>query len=224
VSDLLTLSAPQEGVVTLTLNRPERQNALSIALRDAVSDALSVLAVDEAVKVVVLTGAGNVFSAGFELSEFADDDPAHQQRLWASSDRFHHTCLRFPLPLVAAVNGPAVAGGFDLAVLCDLRLAAANAWFSHPEREQFSVVYSPLHELVGGSVARDLVLTGRRVEADEALRLHLVSRVLPPGQLLDVAGETAREIALAPRAVLLATKAKMIARAGIDQATPTLDL
>jgi enoyl-CoA hydratase len=224
VSDLLTLSAPQEGVVTLTLNQPGRQNALSIALRDAVSDALSVLAVDEAVKVVVLTGAGNVFSAGFELSEFADDDPAHQQRLWASSDRFHHTCLRFPLPLVAAVNGPAVAGGFDLAVLCDLRLAAATAWFSHPEREQFSVVYSPLHELVGGAVARDLVLTGRRVDADEALRLHLVSRVLPPGQLLDVAGETAREIALAPRAVLLATKAKMIARAGIDQSTSTLDL
>jgi enoyl-CoA hydratase/carnithine racemase len=224
VSDLLTLSAPQEGVVTLTLNRPERQNALSIALRDAVSDALSVLAVDEAVKVVVLTGAGNVFSAGFELSEFGDDDPAHQDRLWASSDRFHHTCLRFPLPLVAAVNGPAVAGGFDLAVLCDLRLAAANAWFSHPEREHFSVVYSPLHELVGGAVARDLVLTGRRVDADEALRLHLVSRVLPPGQLLDVAGETAREIALAPRAVLLATKAKMIARAGIDQATSTFDL
>ena len=158
------------------------------------------------------------------LAEFTDTDPAHQDRLWASSDRFHHACLRFPLPLVAAVNGPAVAGGFDLAVLCDLRLAATTAWFSHPERERFSVVYRPLRELVGGAVARDLVLTGRRVEVEEALRLHLVSRVVPPDELLDAACETAREVAVAPRPVLLATKAKMIARAAIDASTATLDL
>jgi enoyl-CoA hydratase/carnithine racemase len=226
VSDTVVVSGPAGGVACLTLNRPERRNALSMALRDEVSDALERLAGDQAVRSVILTGEGDVFCAGFDLDEFtaAEGDPVFGDRLWASSDRFHHACLRFPLPLVAAVNGPAVAGGFDLAVLCDVRLAAVTAWFSHPERERFNVVYSPLHELVGGAVARDLVLTGRRVDADEALRLHLVSQVTAPEELLDAACETARRIALAPRSVLVATKAKMIARAGIDVSTATLDL
>lgn len=219
--DLLRRSRPDDGIVTLTLNRPDRKNALSIALRDAVSDALDQLALDDEVRVVILTGAGTVFSAGFDLDEFDTDDP---DRLWASSDRFHQTCLRFPLPLVAAVNGPAVAGGFDLAVLCDIRLAASTAWFGHPEREHFSVVYSPLHELVGGAVARDLCFTGRRVDAAEALALRLVSRVVPPGELSAATEETARQIAVADRSVLVSMKEKAVARAGIGPNTATLEL
>ncbi|HLF40978.1 MAG TPA: enoyl-CoA hydratase/isomerase family protein [Acidimicrobiia bacterium] len=221
MSGELLRSDPADGIVTLTLNRPDRKNALSIALRDAVSDALAQLAVDPDVRVCVLTGAGTVFSAGFDLEEFEREDP---DRLWASSDRFHHACLEFPLPLVAAVNGPAVAGGFDLAVLCDIRVAASTAWFAHPEREHFSVVYGPLHELVGGAVARDLCFTGRRVDAEEALALRLVSRVVPPGKVAAAAAETARQIAVAPRDVLMAMKAKAIARSGIGSETPTLDL
>src|SRR3982751_4501921 len=119
----IILGEPNEaGVVTITLNRPEKKNALSIALRDEFTNALEVLAANEQVKVVIVTGVGNVFSAGFDLSEFANqNDPAHYKKLWDSSDRFHHACLNFPLPLVAAVNGPALAGGFDLAIMCDLR-------------------------------------------------------------------------------------------------------
>ena len=116
--ELVLTSAPADGVVTVTLNRPDKRNALSMALRDAVSDALDALAAREDVKVVVLTGAGEVFSAGFDLAEFEqlEREPALGEAQRASSDRFHRTVLTFPLPLVAAVNGPALAGGFDLAV------------------------------------------------------------------------------------------------------------
>src|SRR5262245_65499957 len=122
------------GIATITLARPEKKNALSIALRDEVSDAIDTLGRDDSVKAVVITGAGNVFSAGFDLKEFRDlGDPEHARRLWASSDRFHHTVLTCPVPTIAAVNGPALAGGFDLAILCDLRVAATTASFAHPE-------------------------------------------------------------------------------------------
>ncbi len=221
---LVQVSDAADGVVTVTLNRPEKKNALSIAVRDEVADALDALAVDDRVRAVILTGVGSVFSAGFDLSEFADPDPDHQRRLWASSDRYHHTVLCFPLPLVAAVNGAALAGGFDLAVMCDLRVASDGAYFAHVEHTFGDVVYRPLRELVGASVARDLVLTGRRIEAGEALAVGLVNRVVAGEDLLDAAGAVAAEIALAPREVLIRTKAKIIAAAGIDPSSRTLDL
>jgi len=220
----IVVSSPLEGVVTLTLNRPTKKNALSIALRDEVSEALDGLAALETVKAVVLTGAGDVFSAGFDLSEFRLDGPGDQERLWRSSDRFHHACLEFPLPLVAAVNGPALAGGFDLAVICDMRIASETARFSHPEHAWGDVVYGPLHDLVGGAVARDLCLTGREVSADEALSLRLVSRVVPRGDLADAAADTATTIARAPREVLMRTKAKALRRSGVLPGAATLDL
>jgi enoyl-CoA hydratase/carnithine racemase len=217
------VSEPVEGAVTLTLNRPEKKNALSIALRDEMSDALDHLACDPAVKVVIVTGAGDVFSAGFDLSEFEGlDDNAHAERLWASSDRWHRTVIEFPLPTMAAVNGPALAGGFDLAVMCDLRLAAPPARFAHPEQRFSDVVYGPLHDLAGGAVARDLCLTGRAIDADEALRLGLVSAVVGSGDLMDESRRWAGLIARAPRDVLMRTKAKAVRRAGV--AGPTLDL
>jgi enoyl-CoA hydratase len=211
-----------DGVVTVTMNRPEKKNALSIALRDELSDVFDELARDDLVRVVVLTGAGTAFSAGFDLSEFSEAD--RQDELWASSDRFHHTVLRFPLPLIAAVNGAALAGGFDLAVMCDLRVAADSAFFAHVEHTFGDVVYRPLRDLVGGSVARDLVLTGRRIEAGEALAVGLVNRVVAEESVVDEASAMAAEIALAPREFLVRTKAKIIAAAGIDPGLRTLDL
>jgi enoyl-CoA hydratase len=162
-----------------------------------------------------------VFSSGFDLLEF--QQPELSDELWASSDRFHATVLEFPLPLVAAVNGPAIAGGFDLAVMCDLRVAADTARFAHPEIEFGDVVYGPLHDLVGGAVARELCFTGRVVEAQEAKALGLVSSVVPVDAL---AGEVARftdQIGRAPRDVLLRTKAKAIRRARVVGGR-TLDL
>jgi len=215
VPSQILVSAPEDGAVTLTLNRPAKKNALSIALRDEVTEVLDAIGRDEAVKVVILTGAGDVFSAGFDLGEFQLDGPGDQERLWASSDRFHRACVGFPLPLVAAVNGPALAGGFDLTVMCDIRIAADTARFAHPEHAWGDVVYGPLHDLVGGAVARDLCFTGRSVSAGEALVLGLVSRVTAPVELPIAAAETAAAIARAPREVLLRTKAKAIRRARV---------
>ncbi|MBV8691984.1 MAG: enoyl-CoA hydratase/isomerase family protein [Actinobacteria bacterium] len=220
---LVTVSTPAEAVALLTIDRADKKNALSIAVRDEMSDALDRLANDESVKVVVVTGAGDVFSAGFDLKEFERlDDEAYAATLWASSDRWHRTLIEFPLPTIAAINGAALAGGFDLAVLCDIRIASTAARFAHPEQSFSDVVYGPLHDLVGGAVARDLALTGRAVTVDEALALRLVTRVVAPEQLLEEALLTAAQIARAPRENLRRTKAKAIRRAAVAGAT--LDL
>lgn len=222
--DFLELERAGDAVATITLNRPEKKNALSIAVRDEVTATLGELAEDPSVKVVMLTGAGSAFCSGFDLAEFQRlDDPDHTARLWESSDRFHHACLTFPLPLVAAVNGPALAGGFDLAVMCDVRIAATSARFSHPEHTFGDVVYSPLHDIVGGGVARDLVLSGRRIDAAEALRIGLVTMVVADDELADASRAYAVTVAEAPREFLVRTKAKIIARAGIHLGA-TLDL
>jgi len=185
------------------------------------SDALDDLAGDDAIKTVVVTGAGDVFSAGFDLREFQQPELADQ--LWASSDRFHGTVLRFPLPVVAAVNGPAIGGGFDLAVMSDVRVAADTARFSHPEIEFGDVVYGPLHDIVGGGVARELCFTGRVVDAQEAKTLGLVSSVVPADDLADEVTRFTDMIGRAPRDVLLRTKAKAVRRAAVVRDS-TLDL
>jgi enoyl-CoA hydratase len=210
-----------DGVGVLTLARPDKKNALSIAVRDEMSDALDALVSDERLRALVVTGAGDTFCAGFDLDEFADLQIAEE--LWASSDRWHRTMLQFPLPTVAAVNGGAYGGGFDLAVMCTLRVAAEGARFAHPEHVFSQVVYAPLHDLVGGAIARDLALTGRRIDAAEAERLGLVSRVVPRSEVVTEACTIAAEIARAPRDVLLLMTAKIHRRAGITPGA-TLDL
>jgi enoyl-CoA hydratase len=213
------------SAVRITLDRPAKRNALSTALRDEVCDALDSLAADESVKSVVVTGAGEVFSAGFDLGEFrrAAEDSGFSRTLWASSDRFHRTLLEFPLPLLAAVNGPALAGGFDLAVCCDVRIASETARFAHPEFTFADVVYSPLHDLVGGAVARDLCLTGRTLDSREALAVGLVSEVVAFDALEDATLRVVARIETAPRDRLRRTKAKAISRAAVSVGA-TLDL
>jgi enoyl-CoA hydratase/carnithine racemase len=210
----------------LTLNRPEKRNALSVGLRDAISVALDDLAGDEQMKCVVLTGSGSVFCAGFDLTEFtrAAGDDAFGRELWASSDRYHDTVLRFPLPTIAAVNGPALAGGFDLAILCDLRIASSTARFAHPERTFGDVVYGPLHDVVGGAVARELTIGGRELDAREALAVHLVGEVVAPDALAAATDAAVARLCAAPRDVLMRTKAKALRRAGFGAEAPTLEL
>jgi enoyl-CoA hydratase len=224
VDDLLVARGDAHAV--LTFNRPQKRNALSIALRDAISDALDALAGDEAIKCVVFAGAGPVFCAGFDLREFdrAASDEAFNRELWASSDRYHDTVLRFPLPTIAALNGPALAGGFDLAVMCDLRIASTTARFAHPERTFGDVVYGPLHDLVGGATARELTIGGREIDAAEALRVHLVGEVVEPEQLTTATEAAVTRVCAMPRDVLLRTKAKVLRRAAFDDSAPTLSL
>jgi enoyl-CoA hydratase/carnithine racemase len=117
--------------------------------------------------------------------------------------------------VVAAVNGAALAGGFDLALLCDLRLASTEASFAHPEiKFGAPPLFTPLRWIVGDGLARDLCLTGRPIGADEALEMGLVSRVVEPAALLDEAIATARTIAEAPQRCLEATKRYLTGNAG----------
>ncbi|HVC71041.1 MAG TPA: enoyl-CoA hydratase/isomerase family protein [Acidimicrobiales bacterium] len=223
---LTLLDRPSPAVAVLTLNRPDRRNALSTALRDEISDRLAHLATDADLSVLVITGAGPVFCAGFDLAEFeqAAADPSFSDRLWASSDRYHHAVATFPLVTLAAVGGPAVAGGFDLAVLCDLRIASTTARFSHPEYTFGEVVYGPLADIVGGGLARELCLTGRTLTAPEARAAHLVSDVVEPDELSAAALALADRVALGDAGSLRRTKAKALARSGLSREAGTLEL
>jgi enoyl-CoA hydratase/carnithine racemase len=223
--DLILTEPVGDGVVLVTLNRPEKRNALSVELREAGCRLLADLADDESVRALVVTGAGPVFSAGFDLREFdtALSDEAFGQRLWASSDDWHRRWIEHPVPTIAAVNGPAIAGGFDVAVMCDLRVVSRAASFAHPEIAFGDVVYGPLHDLVGGAVARDLCFTGRSIDAVEAERLGLVTRLVEPEQTVDAAIALGRQVAAAPRSSLVRLKAKATRRAA-TVAGGTLDL
>ena len=130
-----------------------------------------------------------------------------------STDRFHLRLINFPKPLVAAINGSAMGGGLDLAVLCDVRVAAEDAAFAHPEiKFGAPVLYGPLAEVIGGGLARDLCLSGRRIDAQEAYRIGLVSSVVPLDRLLDEAMVIANSIAEAPLATLKLVKGMIIDR------------
>jgi enoyl-CoA hydratase len=223
MSELLRAERPADGVVLVTLDRPDRRNALSTALRREGNQLLAELAGDESVRTLVVTGAGESFCAGFDLAEFgpALDDPTLAEQLWATSDEWHQRWHGFPVPTIAAVNGAALAGGFDLAVLCDLRVAGPAAIFGHPEIAFGDVVYGPLHDLVGGAVARDLCFTGRRIDAEAAVGLGLVREVADDPVAAGVV--LAEAIAANPRDVLVRTKAKAV-RAATRPVTRTLDL
>jgi enoyl-CoA hydratase/carnithine racemase len=198
-----------DGIATLTLARAERRNALSIKLRDEISDQLDGWATDPAVRAVVLTGQGSTFCAGFDLDEFAQADLA--TRIKESSHRYHLAVWQFPKPLLAAINGPAVAGGMDLCVLCDFRIASADAVFGHPEiKFGAPPLFTPLQWIVGVGLARDLCLTGRRIDAHEALRIGLVNRLSESGRALDDALAMARTIIEAPQAAIECTKRYLI--------------
>ncbi len=161
----------------------------------------------------MITGAPPAFCAGFDLAEFAEAGLA--ARIKESSGRYHRALWGFPKVTVAAINGPAMAGGLDLATLCDIRIASSEASFGHPEIKLGAPpLFTPLRWLVGDGSARDLCLTGRRIDASEALSAGLVSRVAAPEALLDEALEIARGIAAVPERTLVATKRYMTANPG----------
>ena len=198
----------REKLAVVTLNRPDKRNALSIALRNEIDSCLAELEANDSVSAVVITGAGPVFCAGFDTTEFAPD---RLRAVEESSGRYHRRLAQFGKPLVAAVNGPAMGGGLDLAVLCDIRVASEGAIFAHPEiKFGAPVLFGPLREIIGGGPARELCLTGRRIDAQEALRMGLVSKVVPAERLLEESLALAATIAEAPLAALKATKRMII--------------
>lgn len=199
---------PSPGVTLLTLNRPERLNAMTAELVGELHDALDAVAQDPACRVVVLTGAGRGFCAGLDLGGYGEAPAAAraQGRVETGFATQTHIAglvprLRsLPQPVVAAVNGPAAGGGLALALASDVRIAAASA--------RFNVAFVRLGisgcdigvswllpRLVGASRAWELMLTGRIIDAEEADRIGLVLKVVPDGQVLEAAMETAALVA-----------------------------
>ncbi len=185
-----------EGALRVArLNRPAKHNALSAGLRRRIAEFLESAADDDAVGAVLLTGNGATFCAGFDLTELAAADPA---AVFSAAGDYHRCLHTFPKPLVAAINGPALAGGFDLALLCDLRVASPQASFGQPQVSRgLPASYELMAALLGVSRARELCLTGRIMNADEARDIGLVSLV-PAGNLLDSAIEIAAALAANP--------------------------
>lgn len=193
----------------ITLNRPEKRNAISIQMRREISACLKKWWDSQEVGILIFTGSGNAFSAGFDLEEF--NQPALYGELYETSSTYHRDIWYFPKPTIAAVNGPAMAGGFDLIQLCDLRICSQKASFAHPEIK-FGIppLFTPLRWIVGNALARDLCLTGRIIDAKEAHRVGLVSEIVEGDRLLERAVQIAAGIMEAPLSVLQFTKSYLV--------------
>jgi enoyl-CoA hydratase len=203
----LSLQTPSDGVALVTLERPAKRNALSIDLRYELAEAFENLGADPAVACAVLTGQGSAFCAGMDVTQFGGDDE-HRRLLVDSSRRSFGAVRSCPKPVIAAVNGPAVAGGFALALLCDLRIAAPSAVFGFAELPRgIPPAYGAARAALPGALAKELALTGRVLDAEEAERLGVAAEVVadPVARSLELASQIASQPAAA-----LATKRRIL--------------
>ena len=200
------------GVLTLTLDRPDKRNALNAALIGALRDALERADLDAETRVVVLRGAGKDFCAGADLGELlesADHSFAENEADARALGSVFERIRTLPKPVVAVVQGRAFAGGAGLATVCDITLAGTGAQFAYPEVQRGFVpamVMAILRRLTGEKTALDLVLTGRILSAVEAGTAGLVSRVVPDTDLDAEAHTLARRLAAASPSALALTK------------------
>jgi enoyl-CoA hydratase len=220
----LRLDRPVEGVAVLTLDNPDQRNAMSAGMTASWVAAVDELAGDRSVRAVVVTGRGTAFCSGGDTSWIASEPEATVADLRERMMAFYRDWLslrRLEVPTIAAVNGHAIGAGLCLALACDLRYAARGARLGAP------FVHLGLHpgmaatyllpQVVGAAHARDLLLTGRVVDADEALRLGLVSRVVEGDALVEEAVATAERIAAgAPVASRLTTLALRAGHADLE--------
>ncbi|MGZ5400635.1 MAG: enoyl-CoA hydratase/isomerase family protein [Nocardioides sp.] len=211
----LRLDRTPDGVAVLTLDNPEQRNAMSDRMTDSWQRAIDELAADRSVRAVVVTGAGSAFCSGGNTAWIASEPDATVDELRTRMLPFYRAWLsirRLEVPTIAAVNGHAIGAGLCLALACDIRYAAAGARLGVPfvrlgMHAGMAGTYL-LPNVVGPAHARDLLLTGRVVDAGEALRLGLVSRVIEGEAFLDEVLATATEVArTAPIASRLTTLA-----------------
>ena len=200
MSDIV-IREQREGVTFLRMNRPEKRNAFNRELSLALAQQMDELEADESVRVVVLTGSGQAFSAGADMTEALASVRSGERR-----EVMAQAVVRvaaFPKPTIAAVNGFAFGGGAVLADSCDLRIASERASFRFPGATYGLVVGgSQLPRIVGAAKAKELIFTARVVEAQEALEIGLVNQLVAHDALDDTAWELARQIAeQSPQAV-----------------------
>ena len=194
-------------VVVITLDRPEVANAIDRPTANTLADAFRRFDADASLSVAVLTGANGKFCCGADLKAMRSGDPARVTRVTPDGDGpVGPTRMLLGKPVIAAIEGHAVAGGLELAAWCDLRVAAEDAVFGVFCRRWGIPLMDGgtirLARLIGHSHALDLILTGRGVSGDEALRMGLANRLVPPGRALPEAIALAREIASRPQAAL----------------------
>jgi enoyl-CoA hydratase len=187
---LVTLDRPQDGVAVVTLNRPEAMNALSRALRADLAAMMRNVASDDSIRAIVLTGAGTrAFTAGLDLKELASDaaamGDANGETAEANPVKAIENCAK---PVVGAINGVAITGGFELALACDVLIASSNARFADTHARVGIMpgwgLSQKLSRLIGIYRAKELSLTGNFIDAATAEAWGLVNRVVPPEELL----------------------------------------
>jgi enoyl-CoA hydratase/carnithine racemase len=215
----------KDGVATLTLNRPERMNALGDTLREDFLDAITRTAADPDVRVMIVTGSGKAFCAGGDVKAMNEAKETGRERplldkIAPSRDRTLLAMRDAPQPIIAAINGAAAGAGMNLALGCDLRLASTAAKFSqafvkrglHPD---WGGTYF-LPRVVGMARAAEMIFTGEVIDAAEALKLGIVSRVVAPEELLTTVTALARRIAAGPPMAIRLAKHSLYANAERD--------
>lgn len=215
-TDLLTTGFT-DGLLTVTINRPEVRNALNADVLSEIGEVLDHAESDDAVQGIIFTGAGEkAFIAGADISGLVNYTAL--DGLNASMQKLYDRIENFPRPTLAAINGYALGGGCELAMACDLRFASTNAQIGLPETALGVLPGAGgtqrLTRLVGRGRAVDMILSGRFVPADEALHMGLVTRVVAPEELLDAAREKLEGIAA--RGPLAIRLAKLVIRHGAD--------
>lgn len=197
-------------VVTVVLNRLDKMNSLSMALRDEIEECFDAVEADAGVGSVILTGGADAFCPSFDIAEVVETNlESFTHRIL----EYHTKIYSFPKPIVAAVSGFALAGGFDLALCGDIIIASDTAIFGHPQiRFGVNPLLAPLWRKVGPGKAVEIAMTGETISAEEAHRIGLVMKVVPPEKLLDEAFEIARKLAkIDPRALAALKRASIVA-------------
>ena len=206
MSDEPVLTSEDGGVLTITLNRPQAKNAVNQALAEGVAVAMERLDADDGLRIGVITGAGGAFCAGMDLKAFVSGE-----RPWVGDRGFAGITQRGPeKPLIAAVEGFALAGGFEIALSCDLIVAANNALFGIPEVKVGLVAAAGglirLPKRIPYHLAMELALTGDPIDAERAAAAGIVNRLAEPGEAVTVATELARRITRNAPLSLIASK------------------
>ena len=212
------LLSVEEKVATVTINRPHKGNSLSPQVLEEVAAMFTDLSQRSDVHVVVFTGGERYFSAGFDLTYIRTLQKVHNEDYTAMFHRAYRSVMFCEQPVICAVGGPAIAGGFDLTMMCDIRYASERARFGQREIVlSLNPTMDPLWRIVGLSNAMESALTGR---IWDALRMGYISRIFPEGDLLKEVGAIAREMATYDRGCLKETKqlTHMLMNSGLDQA------